>query len=183
MASMVRVGGTPGPEVTALLPSAAIAGGPAFTLTVDGGSFVSGTTVLWNGTARSTTFVSPTRVTASIAAADIATAGSASVTVRNPDLQLSNARTFTISPGSAGGCPTGQFLAEYFSNIALTAPATRTACETAINYDWGSGGPAGLPVDNFSVRWTRSVLVRGRQASRSPPGPMMACGSFSTECR
>src|SRR5439155_23493089 len=50
-------------------------------------------------------------------------------------------------------CAQGQFLAEYFSNITLTPPATRSACEAAVNYDWGAGGPAGLPVDNFSVRW------------------------------
>ena len=30
-----------------------------------------------------------------------------------------------------------------------------TRCETAINYNWGSGGPGnGIPNDNFSVRWT-----------------------------
>src|SRR5207253_6923378 len=46
--------------------------------------------------------------------------------------------------------------AEYFSNTTLAPPATRTACEGAPNYTWGAGGPAGLPVDNFSARWTGS---------------------------
>src|SRR5207237_2876620 len=58
-------------------------------------------------------------------------------------------------------CATGQFLAQYFSNITLTPPATRTACETTINDDWGAGGPAGLPVDNFSVRWVGSFQFAG----------------------
>jgi len=71
----------------------------------------------------------------------------------NPDGQRSNTVNFTVAP-SGTTCPGAQFFAEYFSNIALTAPATRTACETAVNYDWGAGGPAGLPVDNFSARWT-----------------------------
>src|SRR5438093_1879386 len=88
---------------------------------------------------------------ASIPAADIAAAGSAAVSVRNPDGQASGSLTFTIT---SGGCPTGQFLAEYFSNIALSGPPARTACESTINNDYGAGGPAGLPVDNFSVRWT-----------------------------
>ena len=96
--------------------------------------------------------MSATRVTAAIPAADVAAAGSATITVRNPDGRASNTLTFAIT--AAGGCPSGQFLAEYFSNIALTPPATRTACETAINYDYGAGGPGGLPVDNFSARWT-----------------------------
>src|SRR5207253_5734095 len=69
----------------------------------------------------------------------------------NPD-GLSNTLPFTINP-AGGGCPDGQFFAEYFSNISLTAPATRTTCENTIDNDWGAGGPAGLPVDNFSVRW------------------------------
>src|SRR3989442_7993721 len=85
------------PTTTALTPASAAAGGPAFTLTVDGANFVSGATVLWNGAAHATTYVGAGRVTAAISAADIATTGSASVTVRNPDLRVSNAQTFTIT--------------------------------------------------------------------------------------
>ena len=50
-----------------------------------------------------------------------------------------------IDPGSSALCPSGQFFAEYFSNISLRAPATRTACETTISNDYGAGGPTGLP--------------------------------------
>jgi IPT/TIG domain-containing protein len=78
-------GGTATPTLTALTPNNTAAGGPAFTLTLDGTNFASGSTALWNGAARATTFVSATRVTASVPASDIATAGSASVTVRNSD--------------------------------------------------------------------------------------------------
>jgi hypothetical protein len=155
----------PIPALTVLTPSVATAGGSAFTLTADGSGFVSGATLLWNGASRPTTFVSATRLTASIAAADIATAGSIAVVAQNPSGTQSNAQTFTVRPGPSGGataCPTGQFLAEYFSNIALSGAATRTACEVAINYDWGAGGPVGLPTDNFSVRWTgRFVFPAG----------------------
>ncbi|PYM24295.1 MAG: hypothetical protein DMD78_09295, partial [Candidatus Rokuibacteriota bacterium] len=143
------------PTLTSITPSGAMAGGLAFTLTADGSGFVSGATVLWNGAARTTTFVNAGRLTASIPAADIAVAGSASVTVRNPDNQVSGAKPFTIN-GDAP-CSPGQFSAQYFSNMTLTAPATLTQCEAAVNYDWGAGGPAGLPVDNFSARWTRNV--------------------------
>src|ERR1043166_2975384 len=73
-------GGTTAPALGTLTPSTATAGGPAFTLTADGANFVSGATLLWNGAARTTTFVSATRVTAAILAADVAAAGSASVT-------------------------------------------------------------------------------------------------------
>jgi PA14 domain len=53
------------------------------------------------------------------------------------------------------GCPSGQFRAEYFANQTLAGSPTLTRCEAAINNDWGTGGPGGgVPVNNFSARWT-----------------------------
>ena len=90
---------SPGPTITSLSPDWATAGGPAFTLTVNGANFVSGSTVQWDGAARTTTFVSSTQLTAAITAADIATAGTANVTVVNPAPGggTSNAFPFTIT--------------------------------------------------------------------------------------
>jgi hypothetical protein len=152
--------GVPAPSITTLTPSTATAGGPAFTLTVDGAAFVSGAKVFWNGHAEVTTFVSPTRLTAAVTTDDIKTAGTFPVFVVNADGQRSNIVNFTVNP-AGGGCPAGQFTASYFSNATLTPPATRTACETAVNYDWGTGGPAGLPVDNFSARWVGTFNFAG----------------------
>jgi Abnormal spindle-like microcephaly-assoc'd, ASPM-SPD-2-Hydin/FG-GAP-like repeat len=67
-----------------LIPQAAQPGSAGFTLTVDGAGFVNGSVVSWNGSPRSTTFISPAKVTAAINASDVATAGTASVTVSNP---------------------------------------------------------------------------------------------------
>ena len=67
-----------------LVPTSAVPGGSGFNLTVNGAGFVSQSAVEWNGTARATHFVSRTRLTAAISAADIAHAGAASVTVVNP---------------------------------------------------------------------------------------------------
>lgn len=86
----------PVPTITGLNPSSA--GGSAFALTVNGTNFVSGSVVRWNGGARTTTYVNDTRLTASIPTADIATAGSASVTVFNPTPGggTSNAAAFRV---------------------------------------------------------------------------------------
>src|SRR5207302_231451 len=65
-------------------PSSATAEGVGFTLTVSGSSFVASSLVQWNGTARTTTFVSSTQLQAAIAAGDIATAGTAQGTVPTP---------------------------------------------------------------------------------------------------
>src|SRR5437667_1746892 len=67
-----------------LVPDAAKPGGAGFTLTVNGTGFVSGAVVKWNGSPRTTTFVSGSRLNAAILASDIATAHTASVTVVNP---------------------------------------------------------------------------------------------------
>jgi hypothetical protein len=67
-----------------LVPMTAAPGGPSFTLTVNGAGFVSGATVNWNGAALATTFINKSQLTATVPAADIANAGTASVTVVNP---------------------------------------------------------------------------------------------------
>jgi hypothetical protein len=67
-----------------LVPAAVSPGSAGFTLTVNGTGFVSGAVVNWNGSARATTFVSGTQVTAAILASDVATAQTAVVTVTNP---------------------------------------------------------------------------------------------------
>src|SRR5216683_146256 len=67
-----------------LVPGTAAPGGNAFALTVNGTGFVSGSSVDWNGSPRTTTFVSGSQLTAAINAADIAVAGTPSVTVVNP---------------------------------------------------------------------------------------------------
>ncbi len=90
----------PAPTTTGLSPSSVMAGSGAFTLTVNGTNFISGvSTVRWNGSNRTTTFVSATQLTAAITAADVASAGSGSVTVFNatPGGGTSNAQTLSIT--------------------------------------------------------------------------------------
>ena len=67
-----------------LVPASARPGGAEFTLTVSGSGFVPQSVVNWNGSPRATTFVSSVRLTTMILASDIATKGTASVTVSNP---------------------------------------------------------------------------------------------------
>ena len=90
--------GTPLPTITTLNPNLTGAGGPAFTLTVNGTGFVSNSVVRWNGADRTTSFVSDTQLNAAIPAGDIATIGTANVTVVSPAPGggTSNAVTFSI---------------------------------------------------------------------------------------
>jgi beta-glucanase (GH16 family) len=87
----------PAPTVSSLSPSSATAGGSAFTLTVNGNNFVSGDTVLWNGSALTATFVSATKLTAAVSSTLIATSGSAAVSVKAPGGSTSSSLSFTIN--------------------------------------------------------------------------------------
>jgi hypothetical protein len=89
----------PVPVISRISPKSLTAGGEAFTLTVNGRGFINDSAVQWNGASRTTTFVSATRLTAEIPAADIAVAGTAQVTVFDPAPGggTSNAQTLTIN--------------------------------------------------------------------------------------
>ena len=68
------------PAITGF-PQGLVAGAPGATLTVDGRGFAFRSVVRWNGADRPTTWVSPTRVTAQLSAADVARPGPQTVTV------------------------------------------------------------------------------------------------------
>ena len=90
---------SPAPTVVNIAPASATAGNVPFTLTVIGANFVSGSVVQWNGSPRSTTYAGPTQLLAAINSADLATAGTANVTVFNPAPGggLSSALPFTVN--------------------------------------------------------------------------------------
>ncbi|HLV82044.1 MAG TPA: IPT/TIG domain-containing protein, partial [Chthonomonadaceae bacterium] len=135
----------PVPAISNISPASATAGGASFTLTVVGSKFVSSSTVNWNGTALMTTYVSASKLTASVPAAAIATAGTASVTVVNPAPGggTSNVVSFTIH--SSG-----------------TAPVLSSISPTSIN----AGGPGFTLIakgssfaSNSSVNWNGTALT------------------------
>jgi hypothetical protein len=81
-----------------LVPTTVTPGGPAFTLTANGTGFVQGSVVNWDGSPRTTTYVSGTQLTATILSSDIASSGTASVTVANPSSSaVSNTIFLTIT--------------------------------------------------------------------------------------
>jgi uncharacterized repeat protein (TIGR01451 family) len=102
-ASTTTTVNNPIPAISNLSPSTRPPGAATFTLTVNGSNFVSGSSVRWNGSTRTTTYVSSAQVTASIPDSDIAATGTASVTVVNaaPGGGTSNAATFNIAAGTA----------------------------------------------------------------------------------
>lgn len=72
------------PSLGSLNPNNIDAGGPEFTLTVNGSNFVKGIVVNWNGSPRNTTYVSSAEAQATILASDISQPGYFKVNVTNP---------------------------------------------------------------------------------------------------
>jgi hypothetical protein len=69
--------------VSALVPASATAGGPGFTLTVNGTSFASNSVVYFGGTAETTTFVTTSQLMATVPGSAIASSGSKAVYVNS----------------------------------------------------------------------------------------------------
>jgi len=138
------------PSISAISPNAATQGGPAFTLTVFGSNFTFGALLVWNGSVITTSFVSSSQLTAIIPTGLIASQGSASVGVQNPNGTLSNILIFTINQQTTGA-PT----------ISALSPSSGS-----------QGGPAFTLtvlgtnfVSGSSVQWNGSSLTTTFQGS------------------
>jgi hypothetical protein len=122
------------PTVTSISPSTAVAGGPAFTLTVTGTNFNSTSIVQWNGTNRTTTFVEATRLTAAIPAPDIAQPGTATVRVTTGTAN-SNSVNFTVTQFSSLYFPQVVTGGGYSTHLAFNNLGSSTATGNLILTD------------------------------------------------
>jgi len=158
-----------GATLTSLGPNGATMGGPTFTLTVNGSSFVSGATVQWNGSPLSTSFVNGTQLTATVPGSLIANLGSASVTVVNPRSTASNALTFSINPLTGGG-----------PVITSLSPGSAIAGGPTFNLTvFGSNflSSGGIFTSGPTVQWNGSPLVttfvNGTQVTAAVPSTLI----------
>lgn len=89
----------PAPTLTGITPSTVCSGGNDFMIEVTGTNFNPKSVVLFNGSPRSTTFTDSNLISAIITTADIASAGTPSITVSNPTPGggTTSAATLTVS--------------------------------------------------------------------------------------
>jgi len=86
------------PVLTSIVPTSTTEGVGAFVLAVNGTGFLPTSEVQWNGTNLTTTYGNAAQLTAAITAAEVATAGTVTVTVSNPPSGgTSSGATFTIN--------------------------------------------------------------------------------------
>ena len=113
------------PVLSSLSVTSVPAGSPACALTVTGANFLSGSQVMFGGTALATTFVGSTTLTTTVPAGLLATAGPVSVQVLNPGGSSSAALSFVVSPSvvsiaTSSSVPTGMVGVAYTGLIVAT---------------------------------------------------------------
>lgn len=141
-----------------LVPETVALGSSGFTLTVNGTGFVVGSIVQWNGNPRSTNFVSSSQVTASITAADVAKAKTATVTIVNP------------SPG--GGVSNG-------SVFVVRVPASSVSLRKT---DYGAGSvPLGVVTADFNGDGKPDVAAANYESSSVSIFLGKGNGTFNTD--
>jgi len=127
----------PVPYLNPLVPSAAAPGSSSFTLSVLGTGFVAGSVVRWNGAALPTSFVSGSKLTATVPGASIASPSIATITV--------------VSPAPGGGTSNTQYFTventvaqNYFSSRGITGNCNLTS--PVVGGDFNNDGKADIIV-------------------------------------
>ncbi len=190
----------PAPTATMLAPTGTTAGAAQFPLTVTGTNFLPCSVIQWNGAPRATTYLSPTQLSTTILATDVATAGSVPVTVFTPAPGggTSSAISFTISPQtiaslSASTSTTPMASTPYCSPTGFTltvnaATGTIFTSDSVVNWN-GSPRPttfvngtqltAAITFADTAALGTATVFVSNSVASsNSLPFTMTAPTSF-----
>ena len=160
----------PAPTITSASPAFTVSDGPAFTLTIKGSGFISGSTVYWGNSALSTQFVNATQLTAQVPAANIASAGTTAIAVQTPTPGggTSGALQFEVDSSSAGtsaapifATTTAAVAAGNTASYPVTFPSTVSAVTvTCLN----------LPVGASCAYSSSSGTVSIATSSATPAG-------------
>lgn len=148
------------PTISSLSPNSATAGGPGFTLTVNGTGFESGATVDFNGNSLGATIVSPTQLTASVPASLIATPGTLPVTVTSGG-QTSNSVNFTVA---AAPPPPA---------ITSISPTSATAGGAAFTLTVNGSNFGADSVVNFNGTALTTTFVSAAQVTAAVPASLI----------
>jgi IPT/TIG domain len=191
LSALTAAAQTTAPVITSISPDTAVAGTPGFEMTIDGANFVSGNSVVRvNGSNRITTFVSTTRLRATIQTGDLTTAGTKTITVFAGG-RTSNGVTLTIvpneprietlTPDTVSVGTTNLTVRISGANFASTARARVNAVERATTFvddttldfqllpaDVASQRTLTITVLNPNTRISNSVTMQVRTGALTP---------------
>jgi trimeric autotransporter adhesin len=130
-------GESPAPVLAALSPPEVVAGSGAVTVTATGSSFVPATIIQWNGSARTTTFVSATELRVAIPSADLADPGVVEVSAHTP------------APGGGSSAPVQFSVLAPLPTLTSISPSSAVAGDARLNLTLNGAGFTGSSV----IRW------------------------------
>jgi hypothetical protein len=164
---------TPVAFLSQLYPDAIMPGHAQFQLTVGGSGFQSGAVVNWNGTPLVTTFTSVDRLEATVSAADVSSAGTATITVTNPGSIASNVAYFPVHRKSTsvafirydikldagyGGIAVADFNGDGKPDVAVTLPNLSGNASIAVYLNGGHRSFTGPVVTTLSCIGDSAVV-------------------------
>jgi hypothetical protein len=114
------------PSIAGITPASATAGAATLAIAVSGTNFDSNAVIEWNGTALTTTWTSPTQLTAPVPAASLSAIGVASITVLNP-----------APSAGAASASSGTFQFAIDSSASTAGTVTVTSSITAVTVQPG----------------------------------------------
>ena len=178
----------PAPNITSLSPSSASAGSGPLVVGVVGTGFTPSTTVTFNGTARTSTFVSATQLTLTLSTTDLKQAGAFTVTVQNAapgggtsDFTFNVVQTLnpaptisSLSPSSATAGLTSLTLTVNGAGFTTTSTVTFGGLAHASVFVSASQLQTTLTASDLAVADTYSVVV-----TNPAPGGGQATGTFT----
>lgn len=174
------------PEIISINPDSKIANSGAFTLTVDGKGFTTASKVYWNGSLRTTTYISSTQISASIPGTDLPAPGIVPITVRNGSF-ISNVVDFEIESSGVPVLTLSKNNLPFISTVQGTASAatdTYTISGNNLTSDATVTAPANfeLSVNNGTYEDTQTLansggvllnqplIIKARLKSTAPAG-------------
>ncbi len=158
----------PSPTATSLAPTSVLFGSAGFNLAVTGTGFVSSSVINWNGTPLSTTLVNSTTLVASLPTGDLASPGTASVTVTNG------------TPGGGTSSPALTFTITNNPSISSVTPSSATAGDpdTSIAIS-GTGFEGGANIDWNGTPLSRIYIDSSDMTATIPSADLTTAGTFS----
>jgi hypothetical protein len=147
---LVTAGTTPVPILASVSPATVYAGGPAYAMQLTGSGFTSASTVLINGSPRTTTYVGGTSLTAQVLASDIASVGQLNIQV--------------ITPAPGGGTSN-------YVTVSIEAPLQTTPTVTV--------APSTESITTAQTL-TIAIAVTGGSGKATPTGSVMLTGGGYT---
>jgi hypothetical protein len=157
------------PTLSSIEPASTPAGSSTFELTVNGGGFIPGSLVLWNGSTRQTTYVSATQLVALIPSTDVSKASDPQIVVMNPSPGTSSpALTFNVI-GSASSTPQTITFPAPTSPVAFgSAPLQlRATASSNLPVTFTVTGPATLTGNTLNLTGVGTIVIRASQAGNT----------------